>query len=139
MGLTTLDVPDPESGGRNLITKADELHAYLLKRNERHFGQATYTTFGDAGPGFHFIDLANPESDTHIDAMLEGVFDPWDSASPYVKEFLSELKCTITKELDTKLYLSDFIQLCKSIHENTSSSVSGLHYVHYWVLSKLED
>ena len=138
MGLATLDVPD-ESGGRKLITRADEIHAYLLQRNEKHFGQATYTTFGDAGPGFEFIDPANPESDTHIDAMLDGVFEPWESASPYVREFLSELKCTLEVEVDTKLTLHDFINLFKKIPESTASSVSGLHYGHYRVLSKLED
>ena len=76
MGLATLDVPDPISGGRKIITKADEIHTYLLQRNEKHFGQATYTTFGDAGPGFKFIDPANPDSDEYIDAMFslcEGV------------------------------------------------------------------
>ena len=94
-GLATLDVPDPITGGRQLITQAEEIHEYLLKRNEKHFSQATFTTFGDAGPGFQFIDPANPDSDAHIDAMLEGVFEPWEGASPNVREFLRELKCTI--------------------------------------------
>jgi len=71
--------------------------------------------------------------------MLEGVFEPWESASPHVREFLKELKCTITAELNTKLHLQDFIDLFKKIPENTASSVSGLHYGHYKVLSKLDD
>lgn len=139
MGLATLDVPDPVSGGRKLITKAEEFHQYLLQRNERHFSQATYTTFGDAGPGFKFIDPANPDSDAHIDEMLAGTFEPWESASPHVVEFLRELKCSISTELNTKLHLKDFKQLFKTIPENTASSVSGLHYGHYRVLSKMDD
>ena len=139
MGLVTLDVPDPDTGGRKLITDADAIHNYLLQRNERHFGQATYTTFGDAGPGYQYIDPTNPDSDKHIDEMLEGVFEPWPSASPYVREFLKELQCTVTTEMNTKLHLQDFIDLFKKIPENTASSVSGLHYGHYKVLSKLED
>ena len=105
MGLSTLDVPDPKTGGRRLITKAEEIHDYLLQRNERHFSQATYTTFGDAGPGFTYIDPHSATSDAHIDEMLEGVFEPWESASPYVREFLQELKCTIQDEISTKLHL----------------------------------
>ena len=138
-GLATLDVPDLETGGRKLITNADEIHKYLLKRNEKHFSQATFTTFGDAGPGFMYIDPSNPESDQHIDDMLNGVFEPWESASPYVGEFLKELQCTVTKELNIQLHLADFKQLFKTIPENTGSSVSGLHYGHYRVLSKMED
>ena len=139
MGLTTLDVPDPVTGGRRLITESNEIHNYLLERNERHFSQATYTTFGDAGPGFYYIDPNQAESDTYIDEMLDGVFEPWDSSSPYVREFLKELQCTVKKEISTKLHLNDFISLFKSIPENTASSVSGLHYGHYRVLSKMED
>ena len=71
--------------------------------------------------------------------MLGGVFEPWDSASPYVREFLRELKCTVSKDIDTKLHLNDFIQLFKTIPENTASSVLGLHYGHYRVLSKMDD
>mmetsp|Transcript_748 Transcript_748/g.1130 ORF Transcript_748/g.1130 Transcript_748/m.1130 type:complete len:523 (+) Transcript_748:2168-3736(+) len=138
-GLATLDVPDETTGGRQLITNATEIHNYLLKRNERHYSQATYTTFGDAGPGFPYIDPDSEESDQHIDVMLNGTFEPWASASPHVQDFLKELQCTITKQLDTTLQLEDFISLFKTIPENTASSVSGLHYGHYRVLSKLED
>ena len=138
-GLATLDTPDPNTGGRRLITDADEIHRYLLERNEKHFSQATFTTFGDAGPGFPYIDPNNSESDKHIDDMLDGVFEPWDSASPYVREFLKELKCKVTDELNVKLNLADFKQLFKTIPENTASSVSGLHYGHYRVLSKMDD
>ena len=97
------------------------------------------TQFGDAGPGFTYIDPANPESDAHIDAMLAGAFEPWDSASHNVREFLQELRSTIEKELDTRLFLEDFKQLFKMIPMNTASSVSGLHYGHYKVLSKMKD
>jgi hypothetical protein len=138
-GLSTLDVPDSETGGRTLITGAEQIHEYLLHRNEQHYSQATFSTFGDAGPGFQYIDPSNPASDTHIDAMLEGVFEPWESASPYLREWLAQLKCTVEQEMDTKLLLGDFIQLFKNIPENTASSVSGLHYGHYKVLSKLPD
>lgn len=64
---------------------------------------------------------------------------PWESASSNVREFLQELRCTIKKELGTRLFLEDFKQLFKTIPENTSSSVSGLHYGHYEVLSKMQD
>ena len=138
-GLATLDVPDEETGGRKLITNAEEIHAYLLKRNERHFSQASFTPFGDAGPGFPYINPENPDSDRHIDEMLEGVFEPWESASPYVREFLQELKCTVSKELDITLHLADFKQLFKTIPEKTAASVTGLHYGHYRVLSQMED
>ena len=138
-GLATLDVPDLENGGRQLITDANAIHHYLLKRNERHYSQATFTTFGDAGPGFQFINPDSADSDQHIDEMLEGVFEPWESASPHVHEFLKELKCELTKQLDTTLHLADFIRLFKTIPETTASSVSGLHYGHYRVLSMLED
>ena len=138
-GLSTLDVPDDATGGRKLLTEADEIHAYLLRRNAKHFSQATFTTFGNAGPGFKYIDPEDPESDANIDAMLEGTFEPWDSASPNVREFLQELKSTIVNELNTKLCLADFKQLFRTIPENTASSVSGLHYGHYKVLSKLGD
>lgn len=137
--MATLDTPDPLTGGRRLITKADEIHAYLLKQNEMHFSQATFTTFGDAGPGFPFIDPENPESDQHIDDMLEGVFEPWDSASQNVREFLQELRCTIESELNTTLSLEDFKQLFKIIPENTGSAVSGLHWGHSKMLSKMQD
>ena len=138
-GLATLDVPDPETGGRRIVTQSDEIHDYLLQRNAKHFSQATFTPFGDAGPGFSFIDPENPESDRHIDEMLKGVFTPWPSASPAVCEILKELKCVVTAEMSVKLNLGDFKQLFKSIPENTGSSVSGLHYGHYRVLSKCED
>jgi hypothetical protein len=131
-GLSTLDTPDPATeGGRKLLTKSTEIHSYLLGRNERHYSQATFTTFGDAGPGFRFIDPDHPDSDENIDAMLNGTFEPWDSASPHVREFLQELKCVVTEELNTTLHLNDFITLFKSIPESTASSVSGLHYGHY--------
>ena len=71
--------------------------------------------------------------------MLDAVFEPWASTSPYVCEFLKELQSTIAGELNTKLHLQDFIHFFKSIPENTASSVSGLHYGHYRVLSKLDD
>ena len=138
-GLTTLDVPDPDSDGRLLLTNKNDIHEYLLRRNERHYSQATFTTFGDAGPGYAFIDPDSPESDRHIDAILEGAFEPWASASPHVKELISALRCTVEEELDTNLRLEDFKSLFKSIPESTASSVSGLHYGHYKVLSKLED
>ena len=43
------------------------------------------------------------------------------------------------KEVNTKLSLDEFKQLFKTIPENTASSVSGLHYGHYKVLSKMQD
>jgi len=138
-GLTTLDTPDPETGGRTLLTEAKTIHEYLLKRNERHYSQATFTPFGDAGPGFKYIDPSNPDSDEHIDAMLNGVFEPWESASPYMREWLQELKCTVEKEMSIALHFGEFKQLFKTIPENTASSVSDRHYGHYKVLSKLED
>lgn len=72
-GLATLDTPDPDTGGRRIITEASEIHAYLLCRNDKHYSQATFTTFGDAGPGFQFIDPNNEESDQHIDEMLDEI------------------------------------------------------------------
>jgi len=138
-GLTTLDVPDPETGGRILITNKNDIHQYLLRRNEKHYSQATFTAFGEAGPGFQYINPDNPDSDQHIDEMLEGVFEPWDSASPHVCELLGALKCTVEQELDTSLHLSDFVSLFKTIPERTASSVSLRHYGHYKVLSKLDD
>ena len=138
-GLATLDVPNPETGGRTLITDATEVHEYLLKRNKKHYSQATYTTFGDRGPGFKYIDPDDPESDTYIDDMLNGVFEPWETASPYLREWLQALRCTVEKEMDTTLHLADFISLFKSIPESTASSVSGLHYGHYKTLSKHEN
>ena len=138
-GLSVLDTPDGTTGGRKLITEANEIHSYLLERNEKHYSQATFTPFGDAGPGFKYIDPSNPESDEHIENMLNGVFEPWDSASPYMREWLQELRCTVEKEMNIDLHLGEFIQLFKSIPESTASSVSGLHYGHYKVLSKLDD
>ena len=119
-GLTTLDVPDQDTGGRLLITNKDEIHQYLLQRNKKHFSQATFTAFGDAGPGYKFINPEDPASDHHVDAMLEGVFEPWESASPHVRELIAELKCTVEEELDTKLHLSDFKSLFKAIPESTA-------------------
>ena len=46
MGLATLDVPDPETGGRKLITHANQIHTYLLQRNEAHFSQAIHNFRG---------------------------------------------------------------------------------------------
>ena len=115
------------------------MHAYLLRRNEKHYSQATFTPFGDAGPGFAFIDPDDPDSDDHIDAMLAGVFVPWDNASPAVCEFLSELQCTVTKEMSTKLFHRDFIQLFKSIPETIAFLVSCRLYGHYRMLSKLDN
>ena len=40
--------------------------------------------------------------------------------------------------MDTKLHLGEFINLFK-IPETTASSMSGLYYGHYEVLSKLSD
>lgn len=71
--------------------------------------------------------------------MLEGVFEPWESASPYLKEWLQELKCTVEKEMSAELYFGEFKQLFQTIPENTASSVSDRHYGHYKVLSKLDD
>jgi hypothetical protein len=71
--------------------------------------------------------------------MLNGVFEPWESASPFVREFLKELQCTVEHEMNIDLLLGEFIQLFKTIPENTASSVSGLHYGHYKVLSKMDD
>ena len=138
-GLATLDVPDADTGGRRLLTTAEDIHTYLLKRNEAHYSQATYTTFGDAGPGFEYINPVRPDSDANIDAMLAGNFEPWDTASTAVREFLQELQCTVQNELKTKLFLGDFVSLFKTIPENTASSVSDRHYGHYRVLSQLDD
>ena len=71
--------------------------------------------------------------------MLAGVFEPLESASPAALDFLQELKCVVTAEMNVQLHLKDFKQLFKTIPENTASSVSGLHYGHYRVLSKQED
>ena len=97
-----MDTPDLVTGGRQLLTKADEIHDYLIKRNEKHYSQATHTTFGNAGPGYQYIDPDNTESNAHIDAMLAGVFEPWDSVSQNVREFMQELKCVVTEEMSTK-------------------------------------
>mmetsp|Transcript_20247 Transcript_20247/g.28844 ORF Transcript_20247/g.28844 Transcript_20247/m.28844 type:complete len:455 (+) Transcript_20247:252-1616(+) len=109
-GLSTLDTPD-ETGGRTLLTEADQIHSYLLRRNETHYSQATFTPFGDAGPGFPYIDPANPDSDKHIDDMLQGVFEPWESASPFMREWLHELRCSLDNEMNINLHLGEFIQL----------------------------
>jgi hypothetical protein len=110
-----------------------------LRRNEKHYSQATYTAFGEAGPGFPYIDPDSPDSDKYIDDLLEGVFEPWETASPHVRELLAELKCTVEEELDTQLHLKDFISIFKFNPEGTASSVSGRHYGHYKVLGKLDD
>ena len=138
-GLATIDVPNPTTGGRDLITDTQEIHSHLLRRNEQHYRQASFTTFGDASPGFYYIDPVSEESDKYIDEMLAGVFEPWASATQNDRDFLKQLQSKIKEQLDTTLTLHDFKILFKSIPENTASSVSGLHYGHYRVLSQHSD
>jgi hypothetical protein len=42
-GLSTLDTPDPLTGGRKLITNSTEIHDYLLRQNENHYSQAIFS------------------------------------------------------------------------------------------------
>lgn len=49
-GLSALDTPDPETGGRKLITNADEIHSYLLRRIEKHFSKGDVHDFRGCRP-----------------------------------------------------------------------------------------
>jgi hypothetical protein len=107
-------------------------------KNEAHFVQANFTTFGNAGPGFPYINPESPMTDSNIEDMLNGLFEPWEGASEHTIQWIKALKRTVTEPIDTSTTIDDYMNYYKRMKENTASSPSGLHYGHYKSLAKQE-
>lgn len=134
-GITKIEVEDTP-GSTTMITEPTEMVNRILKRNQRHFSQATGTPFtktpltgwlGDCGETHKGISLTQGRSKPLLDA---------NTTFPETQIMLDALQpfTPPATPVSIKISTDDYKNFFKKWDESTSTSPSGKHLGHYKAL-----
>ena len=127
-GVTSVKEPQPD-GTVTEYTSKEEVEQACMRENERKYTQ-TENTPCLRDPLLQEIGLTG-DSDA-CDRILRGTYIPPPGTSPYVREFLDELKAHPFEgePPPTHILTSDFVNFWTKKKEQISSGISGIHYGH---------
>jgi hypothetical protein len=134
-GLKYIEVPDPDNPSKSIeIYDPSEMTKYLLKRNQKHFGQANNTPFtSDPLKSIYEYNGTNKNSkDLIIDRVFPNEIKDLEESTKQFLEMLASNK-QIPHIADTITY-EEFKMGISKWKERTTTSPSGRHLGHYKLL-----
>lgn len=140
-GITSIDVPvndtgnydpelDPETATTwKTITDPHEIHRCLIRRNIKHFGQASGTPLTTP----EFVDLFGfTGSSAASHQVLNGTYAG--DHAPIINEVLQEMRQKSPISITPDVTIDEFRKKMFTWKEETTTSPSGLHLGHYRAL-----
>jgi len=137
-GLIQIEVQDPVTRDKVMLTEKELVNDALLARNEQHLQEPNFTPFGTLGDMYHLVDPTNP--DNQVEELLRGtaVLPASRTDDLEVQQWVTNLQRKRLDELQLSISSEDFVRYFSRKKEGTASSPSDRHFGHMKVIAQME-